>query len=299
MTSFRYSLSVLCLFVFSFGAHASVIDSATAPITLLEDNDFEVLLGGTDKIVNVGEFLLAIAEFPTFKDAATNSTLASFTPSTRMLTGISLLKVASVDTTTLGPIGARYTFSAPTPAEWLAQTGLAGVSSGTMLIAYDDPISSPSNHIVNGPSIGAGITSATEGSFLYELGYTGAGGAPATDEFWVAQTLDTNPAGGFTPTDISAITSLDFFAALNVISQAGGTPVLGTHNYLGTAGNPLFTGPSQFQIEGSEDSAAKGVFDVATDTNGYIAAVPEPATFVVWMGLAAAVAGLSVVRRRA
>ena len=297
---------LLCVTVLSMClaevSEASIFSNALngGGVTRLEDSDFESVIGGNgNNIIEVGEFLVAIADFDTFEDANSNTTLASFDNTTRSATAVSLIKVASkVANPFFAPgVGYNYTFSAPTAADWLAHTGLAGVLPGTLLVAYDDPIPVGSdNHIVN-TSIAAGITSASEGGApQYQFGFTGAPG-----EFWIAGSEDTSLTGGIAGDDISQITDLDFLASLNVIDKHASAPELAPHNHLAAAFpsqlGAIFTDPADLQLQGALGTVSQGGFDASTDTDAYILAVPEPTAFIVW-GLLASVAGGLTHRRK-
>lgn len=275
--------------------------------TELEDDDFEALISevGTPNLkVEVGEFLVAIFQISksstligpidtTLNSTPTESLFTTYSPSTNTITGVTLLKVDSV---TVSGNTASYTFVAPTPTDWSSLTGLTGIDPGVVAVAYDDPPSAPNPHIVSSPTIAAGIGSATEGTRMWEFGFTGAPG-----EFWSATAVDL--AGTPDPTSITAIDILQFFAALSVIDYNGARS-LDQHNILGdqdvggtNAG--LFTAPVHLQLQGNLQTGSAGVFHLPTDSNMYVSfTIPEPGSLAMWAVLMVSGGLVGAVRRR-
>ena len=255
-----------------------------------EDTDYEsqVSDGNGNSRLDGGDLLLAIFAIDqqvnkytgTINGALDGSVSSAFAfaygRTTNMLTGVSMLKVKTVDV-----IGgtAIYAFEAPTKAEWLAKTGLVVAGDSTVVVAYDDP---PANqHIRPNNSIAQGITSATHGVKLWEFGLVGAG------TFWQADAIDTDAA--FDPTNPVDVNVLSFFAALNLVSGGG----LLSHNILGDpdlggTNSGLFTKKTDLQLQGNLQPGSTGAFQLRTDSNIYlnVGQVPEPASMLVWAGLA-------------
>ncbi len=307
---------VVLMAVLAASASAAVQGTlAMYRVNYLDDQDFEVLLGN-NLLVEQGDLLLAIIDiqdnylFPSEPDTDLNGTPGSSFPheaygaDTHSFTGISLIKVDSV--TGAGTVGASYTFTAPTPTEWTNETGLTGVDEGVMVIAYDDPVpAAGQGHIMSSPTLAAAITSATEGTRLWELGLDGTEGL-----FWSAVTTDVfdntnwpNLEANPDATDISQIDTLNYSAALNVIDYNAGVE-LQPHNTLADPNlNAVFRNafvPADLHLTGTAPQADfPGAFQVSTQTDFYIYPVPEPATLVTWLGLL----GLGVIaswrRRRA
>jgi hypothetical protein len=273
----------------------------------LEDDDFEALIAevGTPNLkVEVGEFLIAIFQISkasvlngpidTIPNLTPTETLfTTYSPSTHTITGVTLLKVDSV---TVSGNTATYTFAAPTPAEWTTHTGLTGIDSGVVAVAYDDPPSAPNPHIVNLPSIAAGIASATNGTRMWEFGFTGAPG-----EFWTATAIDLGSSPD--PTDITKIDILQFFASLNVIDYNGARSldqhrILGDPDVGGTNAG-LFTHATHLQLQGNLQTGSPGAFHLPTDSNMYVSfTIPEPNSLAIWAVLAGCGSLVRVLRRR-
>lgn len=310
-------LAILCGLVMLGASQANAGVQGTLAlnqINELEDIDYESVAvdQNRDGKVNDGDLLVAILKisrlnlfddkFDTSSNGIPNRLApphAEYNIDTEAFTGVSLLKVDGDPTvTTVAGVleSASYTFTAPSPAEWLAETALAGVDADTMLIMFDDPATAPIAHIdqnhVGGVS--GSIGTATEGTRLWELGLKGDPG-----EFWGATTIDLNPLNGLDATDIAQITGLDFLAALNVIDQNAGIPLIKHGALLDPdvgPGTPPFTAMTDLQLQGNLETGGGGAnFDIATDTNLYILPVPEPASLLTWAGLLGL---LFVIRRR-
>lgn len=290
------------LFVFGLVMAIASVGSAsliqTGRVTLAEDDDYESLLKGEGnddptmtRNVEVGDFLLAIAEFPVFKDALTNSSYFQGDNTTVVLTAVELLKVASVD---VDGDRATYTFEAPTEAEWISNTGLDPMAaSGTMIMTYIDPPSAPGEHLDISTDLATGIASASEGPLFAEFGFRGEDG-----EFFI---FDTD-AGGADPTNIDDIrvqSDSDGFANLNVTYSSAIAPQMIKHNFIGDVlgiRTDLYTTGADLQLKVQLAAIPRGVWDLGTDADGYILAVPEPGTIAIWSVLG--VAGLAIARRR-
>lgn len=256
-----------------------------------EDTDYEsqVSDGNGDGKLNDGDLILAIFAIDQqvnkysgtingALDASVSGAFAfSYSDSTDMMTGVSLLKVKSVS---VAGTTAFYVFEAPTAADWLATTGKVVTGDDTTILVYDDPAASP--HI-DPTSLATGIATSTDGTLMWEFGLVGAG------TFWDAVAVDSDPlAGPWDPTNPADINVLNFFAALNLISGGG----LKDHNILGDpdlggSNSSLFTAATHLQLQGNLQPGSTGGFQLRTDTNVYLsAAVPEPASMLVWAGLA-------------
>ena len=301
-------------------AQANVLKTLNlSEVNELEDTDYEshIFDAGDDSEIKDGDILLAILEVDknntiTGLDLLLNGSTSSslffdYSESTSNFTGVSLVKVDGDPTITGGGENANYRFKAPTPAEWLTHTGLAAVDTNVMIVTFNDPPGSP--HIdENAASVAAAVATATNGTRLWEFGLDGT-----TDTFWTAETEDDflpDPDGGgpipagANPTRIDSITDLDFLASLNVIDDNGliaGGLELDKH---GAMRDPdmsgfdasSFTADTQLQLQGGLQSGSSGVFDIKTDTNFYLKPTPEPASVLVWAGLAGV--GFGLRRRR-
>ena len=247
----------------------------------LQDDDWEsqVVDLGVQGRLDVGDVLLAVVEIQnstqivgTVNDLRNNSLsetgLATYSPTTTTITGISVVKV---DNSTPLPGGLRqeYTFTGVTEAEWSSLTGISGVSDGTALILYDDPVSAPGGHI-DFSTIANGIATATEGTFIAEFSVVG----------WRAISFDI----GGDPTNPLAIQSLEFLAGLNTTTSMF-TPVsvLSDPDVAPTSTAAAYfaaLGATDLQLEGSLGSGPRGEFQLRTDTDLYINVIstPEPAS---------------------
>ena len=250
--------------------------------TQLEDDDWEsqVKDGGTLGKLDVGDILLAVVVIQksspvlgvqnlALDGSLTSGANTSYSSSTKTITGISIIRVASVVSTLLG-FGAEFSFVGATAAEWLLYSGLV-VTDGVAAILYEDPISFPAEHITF-TSVALGIATATNGSMIAEF----------TPVAWKANSVDLTGD----PTDPLKIDVLDFVAGLNTSN-----PIFAPHNILA---DPDFAptldvqaffagiGPTDLQIQGSLGTGAKGGFQLATDSDLYVNIVPEPASFAIF-----------------
>lgn len=304
-------LGLLMLSLFGLQVQAGALSAlSTTQVNELEDDDWEIKVAGAGTQVLAGDLLLAILQVGNVNylngpfDGSLNGSVTSangptFTPSTDAFTGVSLIKVATV---AVSGGQAGYTFTAPTPAEWATYTGLAAVDVGTMLVLFDDPPSAPDPHVDPTGSVASGVGTAANGTRLWELGFTGAAGAPVSPEFWSAIS-GVAFGSGDDPTDITKITDLTFFAALNVL-DTNGAPEIVKHNALGDpdlagTNSAKFTGPVALQLQGNIDTGTVGAFQIKTDTNLYLGPiVPEPTSLLVFGGLAGVGALFGARRRR-
>jgi hypothetical protein len=303
MRFFAFCSARACCVGFAVTANGSILSGLRAGLSALEDNDYEVALTGGDLTVDVGDSLLAIAEFPAFADHLTGTDYANFTPATKMVTAVSLATV-TVKTDLTGGLGISFRFDlgAAPPAAWAA-LGVPGIPAGTVFAVFEDPVSPPGTpaggHIDN-TAVPAGIVSASEGALLATFGFTPGGSPP---EFFLARTFDAAGAADV----ITSITALTVYGGLNYTAPpAAGVPPLAAHNFLGSpasgvplADKALFTGPTILQLQGSLGSISPGAWAITTDTDGYVSRiVPEPMSAVIWASIAAIVCGSAWHRRR-
>lgn len=282
-----------CPLVTQAGVLSPLVNNSGA--VKLEDDDWESQISGfADGTLDVGDLLLAVIEVQKAVDIigtadglgnlsiGEGATLATFAPTTRTITGISLIKVDSI-ASNLGGFGALYTFVGASVVEW-AGIGIGVAAGNTGAILFDDPIN-VAGHI-DFSTIGSGIASTIEGIRLAEF----------TVDAWQAQVTDF----GGTPTVVSAIDSLDFVAALSTTdSRFGNVDVLRDPDFGLSAPNQSFfagLGTHDLELQGGLGTGAKGQFAIRTDTDLYVNIVPEPASLAIW-GLAA-VSGLGFRRRK-
>ena len=271
--------ALLAVLVVPTSAHAGALGSVFQnEVVKLEDVDYEIALDGGDGSLDVGDHLLAVIEFSATRLAASNSLVFDASASTEAITAISLVQVAGV-TVSAGGAVAQYALTGASSATWLAETGIAAVD-GTAMIAYLDPVSAPTAHVVN-TSVAAGIASASEGTELFRFAVdTGAGfGGIATDFI----------GGTFDATNANNLASLNFGGGFDLISNSLPGVVLIEHDFLGLGDT------SALQLQGSlESQGGAGAFDFVTDSDVYLHAVPEPSSLLAFAG----VFGLGLMRRR-
>jgi hypothetical protein len=286
---------LLAVFPASATVQASIFDNMTGVVSWLEDDDAEGIIGGDgDTQLEVGEFLVSVAQFNFFKDAVTGAPsgglgVGTYDQTTRMATAVSLIKVLTAPAA--GPGFGSYTFEAPSALEWSTLLpGLPYLPPGddTTLLVYDDPIPAVgSPHIDATGTVATGTGTATDGTLIYEFGITQPGA------FQSAQTGSATDV-----TNILAISTLQFDAALDLINNFGG-PALNDHNFLATSGlilpaeQALFAaaGAHELQFRGTNGpgltvpNGGVGGFQLSTETDAFMSVVPEPAAVLVWPAL--------------
>lgn len=285
-----------CLMLFPVAAQAGILGPlANMGAVRLEDDDWETQISGfADGTLDRGDLLLAVIEVQRVTDVlgtadnlgngslSQGGTIVSYAPSTRAITGISLIKVDSV-VSNLGGFGAQYSFVGADIAEW-AGIGVAVSQNNTGAILFDDPINLAGH--IDFSTIANGISSTIEGTRLAEF----------TVNSWIAQATDF----GGTPTVVGAIDFLSFVAGLSTTDARFGTvDVLRDPDFGLTGPNLAFfqgMGPVDLQLQGGLGTGDRGAFALVTDTDLYVNVVPEPASLSVW-GLVAA-CGLGFRRRK-
>ncbi|MCO8122512.1 PEP-CTERM sorting domain-containing protein [Stieleria sp. TO1_6] len=269
----RIVFSLLALLAISCSAQAGVIDSLfNGEVTKLEDVDYEIALDGGDGSLDVGDYLLTIIEFGATRLAASNDLVFDASASTDAITGVALFKVAGVSQVFAGSDAIlSYALTGATSAEWLAQAGLAGIGDGTALVAYHDPISAPAQHIVNAPTVAAGVASATHGTKIFEF---------AVDNNFLGATVSDLIGGTFNAYDAANVDG--FTSAGAFVSTYNGLPgvTLVEHDF----NNFGFDTELQL-IGGFESKGGAGAFDFVTDSDVYLHAVPEPGTGLAFIGI--------------
>jgi hypothetical protein len=261
----------------------------------LEDNDWEFLAKGSGaslgpNIVEVGDFLVGMFQIQKLNDTASAGTFTPTQGSDTTFSAVFALRVASIDPHPIfGALLQVFTMAAPTDPEWVALADAYGLpsrtSSGTLALIYEDS----SNPFVD-PAAGsktAALATATDGAFLWEVGFTGALG-----EFWsaVVPTTDITAIIGH---DLAAFAN--FGAGVNVTHSALGAPTLGLHNFLN------FPTSHQIQLKGTFEPLtgnAGNNFQAQTDTDVYIRPVPAPATLLLLGAGLSALGSLGYLSRR-
>ena len=301
--SLFYVLPVVAVMLVASRVDASVLSELELDVVNeLTDTDYESHVFDTNNSgeVDEGDMLLAMfvvsdkfnkltGTFNSSDDNSLTSTeIFSPTSATRTFTGVTLIKVDTLVESGAGAF-ANYTFKAATPTEWSTYGFVSDVDVGTMAVIFDDPPSSP--HVdpaVDGGDLSSEIATATNGTRLWEVGFTGSGGAATGAEFWAAVAVDF----GGEATKIDKIDNLTFFAAMNVVDNHVAAPFkLVKHNALSdpelssAEGAAQFGGPVQMQLFGALQTGSAGNFDIKTNTNFYILPTPEPGSILIWAGV--------------
>ncbi|PAY20625.1 hypothetical protein CKO51_05250 [Rhodopirellula sp. SM50] len=277
----RFILSMVALLAATSSVHAGAFSSIFQnQVVKLQDVDYEYAFDSGDDSLDAGDYLLAIIEIENIRLNATNAVVFPASAATTTITGVSLVKILGAPTLngTKGVDAERadYVLGGVTGAEWSSLTGLTGISDGTALIAYEDPIGV---HLDTSSLLG-GVASAAEGTILFEF---------AVDNFFTARVRDED-GGTFDPTNIANIDGLTSRGDFKVnVSYVPGIELV-EHDGAG------FGFTSQLQLDGGlESGGGAGAFDIITDTDLYIYAVPEPTSFAIF---AALMGGGAVARRR-
>lgn len=308
------------LLLLGMPAYASIIP---AKDVILEDNDWELAISnkaGGATTLEPGDVLVAMYEIQRVVDAGTSATLATFSPSTKSITGISVLQVSAIKVVDVSAtFQIAYYLFVPYTGEWSdLGLGLSDVNDNTMVTMYEDPASAPANHLDQfAASYTASLATATNGTLLYEFGYsegtkTYDNGTPLdlTDDYvgpfdpstelWTAMTYDLNTGNA---TDITAIDSLEFSAGLNVTKLLS-VPLVKITDEINDhfTPDPNYFITSDYIVGGTDDKPPTqpvGIFPLATDNNMRLHPVPEPVSLLAWVGLAACGSVLAARRRRA
>jgi hypothetical protein len=259
----------------------------------LEDDDFEMLInaGGTiaapgaNTIVNVGDFLIGIIRISAIRVPPGGPAVASYPQPSNTFTGVFAQKVATavgagVGGAPDGVLDATFTFTAPSLLEWGSfglPAHLVPVTAGTNLILFDDPDDLDQTLAL------AGAFGSVGGTKLWEFGLS----ATATVKS-IASTDTDDVATAFAAVTGSTTANLDLLASFG----PGANVILAPQAVLG--------GTAQLLLRnGSVGAPAPGsAFPVSSDTDLLITprfVIPEPASLLVWSGLAA---GFGLMRRR-
>jgi hypothetical protein len=285
---FGASLLALCLFgLMPAVAHAGPFEFGT--VNIIEDNDFDELLDRDgDATVSDGDWIVGM-----FESQAVGP-LGGQTADSR----IKAVFLIELDNVVLAGGGATFDV---VPVPFVDAGGLAGfddnwetfglerTDDGTLYTIYNDPL----NLIdaTEGATINDALATATMGTKLFEVGYTGAGGAAAGNEFQSGEVDDAT-----IPPILASAGDLDVLAGLNVTVQftsLGLTP----HQHL-VAG---FLGPTDVQLVSNfapGQNPAGSHFDLATDSDIYINPVPLPPAVALCLAMFPGFGGLMAFWRR-
>lgn len=253
-------------------------------VNLLEDEDYESGIVGTDEVLGVGDYLFGMFAVSDFVRSLTGplfgTPAGTRSPEDDTFTGVFVVKVTSAVEDEDGEWD--FEFAPAEAAVWSTLTGaaLTPTMSNTLVMVFDDH---------DGPAwvnpylaIPAALMTAANGNELWELGFT----AERTDLFWTAHAISNDIA------DIVEEGDVTFRAAMDVTEYVGG-PILLPHNFRFSDvwSDVQMTGRNQF------GGGSQGSFALLTDTEMWIVPTPEPGTFAL-LGLGLAACGAVVVRRR-
>lgn len=269
--------------------------------TYLDDQDWEFIVKNNQTTAELaqGDWLVGMVAISGSYDFDDNITYAGPMSAENGPTfaAVFAIEVASVSTQQINGLW-KYTFQPLDNSEWTTLQGLYSSipsrnSSGTMLLAFDDPDGIDHADTDRDTSLGTAIN----GTALWEFGFNGDNG-----EFWSALVTDKAPP---LPETIPAsaaladfITFSRFASGLNVTYDPGVGILLHKHT---TITFPTSLGPTlpvDWQLTGLFQEGSGPYFDLATDSNVYIVATPEPGSFAL-LGLGLAACGVYIRRRKA
>jgi hypothetical protein len=252
-------------------------------ITNLEDADYEsVLAGGGDGTLDDGDLVGGVlkiqraiyANDPVFPLDEVN---LQSTPDT--FTALFLIKVLDVNDD-----NDVITFGAATQGEWTAafggMTGLTGFTptkgaDGTMVFVFDGvAFSAATPGVMGGDYVDSADTFVTGGRLLWEFGFTADDGDAATGEFWRTTGDDANDIFGAVSNDLTNRFSL------NVTKQHAGIDLI-LHNWLGDTGDDNFETAVALQGKGGFEGTNVGNWQLSTDSDIYVQAIPEPGSMTL------------------
>ncbi|MDM4018336.1 PEP-CTERM sorting domain-containing protein [Roseiconus lacunae] len=274
--------------------------------TLLQDRDREILLTRDNlgnividfdpvagSVIDENDYLIGAFELESYQpvkaDGGTiDPDIDLPDPSGRNITGVFVTKVLTKTTGLPGSFNTAYTLGVAEDDVWSA-LGIGRVGSGTMITFFENPNGNFVNESATGTlaPVADSLQSAHVGDLLFEVGFTGVGGAADGNEFWesISKGDDTLGVGA---------NDVFFDANLGLTHNANpGTIIFGMHD-------SLSQGAAIAQLTGRVDANANlsNSLPVNTDTDFFISAqvVPEPTSFAIFgvMGLA----GLGFRRRR-
>jgi len=266
-------------------------------VNIWEDNDYESVVnvaGGDPVGFDEGDIFFGIYQVQGVAPA-TDST----PPPSAEFTAVFAFEIDDISPGGIYAGGSRMTMAPMAFADadfdgfddnWAA-LGLSRTDAGTMAVLYNDTDLT----VTPDAAIPAALASATDGIMLWEVGFTGGGGLPGVNEFWLADTLNLTLGN----------IAFNYGASLNVTVQGAG-PELVPHDWIST--HPLLTPAlwptppggvlSQIQLVGGHGTHDPGEFAIPTDTDIFLMPVPEPGTAVIFFGLGAIALGWTWKRRR-
>lgn len=267
---------------FGVSAKAATVASliATDGTYRATDSDREFVInrvGSNPQVIDVGDSLRGIFYMDKleFTDLANNTSLTHLgAPSTNdEWTGVFQVMVTSKVAVSPGVF--NFTFG---PDPTFAEAAAVGTAGKAMLVMYDDAVQ---NVNLNGGTIASRTATATDGTYFWSAGFTGApvagAATPGAGQGWIATGGD----------DVSAVINSGAIlgsANFGITRVKGSTVGAGDANPLVPLTSPFFGYGSTFV--GSSTIQGRGFvntpFDL-TSLTSFTFAVPVPAA--VWSGL--------------
>jgi hypothetical protein len=277
----------------------------TAPggtLTKVNDVDGENLQdngGSTPGVVDVGDDIYGALNFLQISQPPSPQTTIGAGTVYSEMTAIFLIKVVSkVDTGTTAGGLEQYNFTFGSDSAAFNTLFGTTAPTGTMIQVYDDYAQNFSLSGGSTPSLTNSINSAKDGALFWNLGFTGAGGAPTSVESWTVTGPDAFAALNSVPFTTSVGSPSAFFVDRTSAAGLGGTMALGH-----TPSFPTDVAGSS-QLLGSQNPATGGDPYPWTATSNSVfsfLALPAPLPSAAWSGLAmlGSLGVASLLRRRA
>jgi hypothetical protein len=247
--------------LFTAEVQAAILNAAiTDSLNLVNDTDFERLVGSADTIIDVGEQLEAVLIFEDISNSVYGGEdLNNIFGAGYQLTAHVLLTVASVSP----PVAGISTF-----------TFTGGFAGGVAVRLYEDTVQDANFSTQSAATV---IANATDTPLVTSLGLTEVG------DYWVA----TGPVDISTIGIAGSAQSAAFNFGLSIVANPGGLEVE----------NEAMTGlfGDQHDVTGFGDAFSPGAaaagrgWDAGTNTTIAFQGIPEPMSVLVWSGLAGAV----------
>jgi hypothetical protein len=290
MKFFAYLLAFIGVAVLPTLSYAAVLDDLVPGTqNQLEDDDFETLFNqvGSPTVVDVGDILFGIVRIGALTvPPGAAPPVSSYPQPSNTFTGVFAQKVLSKTVSFGGAADGFndvfYTFTAPTLVEWAGlgfPAGSIATVAGTTLVLFDDPDDIDQSTGALGTSL-----ASVGGTKLWEFGFPG--GSPVAPLFTVAATDTDDITTAFT------VASGSFTSNWDVTKYWSG-PILIPQAVTGGTAQLLLRNGSI-----DDDGAVGSDFPIATDTDLLLTpATPEPASLLIWAGLASGL-GIARLRRR-